>query len=191
MGILQMNEIYSFDNVFYDRNCDYIIDNFGYGFKPSKVAGKNIVGYRVAEDVWIQQVNDPIIFAWESIVEYFTNVPRSNFEWPHLVKYEEGCEYKEHHDYFHKGTKYYYQSMKIAGQRTHTAILYLNDDFTGGETFFKMRDLTVKPKKGSICVWRNTDKAGFLLQSTLHAGLPVTSGIKYILVSWVRELPFR
>lgn len=186
-----MNEIYSFDNIFYDENCDYIINNFGYGFKSSKVLGKNVVGYRVAEDIWIQQVNDPIIFAWESIVEHFTNVPRYNFELPNLVKYEEGCEYKEHHDYFYKNTNYYNQSMKNGGQRTHTAILYLNDDFTGGETFFKMRDLTVIPKKGSICVWRNTDKTGFPLQSTLHAGLPVKTGIKYILVSWVRELPIR
>lgn len=110
---------------------------------------------------------------------------------PSLIKYEIGQQYKEHHDFFHPdGGNYYLESIGNSGQRTHTAIIYLNDDYTGGETRFPELDFQVNPKKGMLCIWNNINPDGSLEGSSLHAGLPVITGRKWILIIWIREKKF-
>ena len=53
-----------------------------------------------------------------------------------------------------------------------TVIIYLNDDFTGGETEFSMPWLSVPPKAGKMLLFRHRQ---------LHKGNPVPKGIKYVL----------
>ena len=56
--------------------------------------------------------------------------------------------------------------------------VYLNDNFTGGETEFLMQALRVPPKKGSICLF----PAAY---THLHRGNPPLTGEKYILTGWL------
>jgi prolyl 4-hydroxylase len=70
-------------------------------------------------------------------------------------------------------------------------LLYLNDDFEGGQTDFPTWKLTVIPQTGSIISWRNMKENGELEKDSLHAGLPVTKGVKYILIVWVREHAYK
>jgi prolyl 4-hydroxylase len=70
--------------------------------------------------------------------------------------------------------------------RIGTAILYLNEGFKGGETFFPELGLKVIPEKGSVLFFDykysyETNK------KTLHAGLPVIEGTKYIATFWIRQ----
>ena len=51
-----------------------------------------------------------------------------------------------------------------------TCILYLNDDFTGGET--AVNDRVVKPQQGMALIFR---------RELLHEGRPVLDGSKYVL----------
>lgn len=53
-----------------------------------------------------------------------------------------------------------------------TLILYLNEEFTGGETFFLNSETLVAPQTGKALVFAH---------QLWHAGLPVKSGTKYIL----------
>ena len=55
-------------------------------------------------------------------------------------------------------------------------LLYLNDDFVGGDTKFLIQRLRVKPKKNSMIVF--PCGPGFI-----HKGTPVTSGYKKIIWS--------
>ena len=81
--------------------------------------------------------------------------------------------------------------LKRGGQRIYTAIAYLNDVEEGGATEFRDLNISVKPKKGSILVWKNvlpgTTKVHPL---SLHAGRPVTGGEKYAFNLWFRENKF-
>lgn len=154
------------------------------------VLGGNNTRYRVAEGIWIHE-KDLIADRFKHIVAGVTGLPIDNQETPHLIKYTEGGEYKEHWDYFLKGESYYEQSVAEGGQRVFSSILYLNDNFEGGETDFPKQDFVVKPKTGSIFTWRNINVDGTVKEDSLHAGLPVTKGIKYILIIWIRENEIR
>jgi len=53
----------------------------------------------------------------------------------------------------------------------YTLVVYLNDDFEGGETFFLLNNLKMKTKKGGALLFN---------QSLVHGGLKVLQGNKYI-----------
>lgn len=67
--------------------------------------------------------------------------------------------------------------------RVVSALIYLNpQDYEGGETHFKLMDFSVKPEKPSIVLFPSN-------YAYLHAAMPVTSGTKYVLVTWMNDLP--
>jgi prolyl 4-hydroxylase len=72
------------------------------------------------------------------------------------------------------------------GSRT-TALVYLNDDYEGGETCFIKTGLTVKGRKGDALLFRNATPDRALDPMTEHAGLPVTRGVKLLASRWIRE----
>ena len=72
------------------------------------------------------------------------------------------------------------------GQRVKTVIVYLNDDFEGGETHFPRLPLSHRGRKGDALIFSNVDEAGQPDRRTLHAGLPPTRGEKWVLSQWVR-----
>ncbi|MGZ3407402.1 MAG: 2OG-Fe(II) oxygenase [Polyangia bacterium] len=55
-----------------------------------------------------------------------------------------------------------------------TALFYLNEGFTGGETKLLDWDVVIEPKQGSIF---------FFEHAMLHEGCPVSAGTKYVLRS--------
>lgn len=67
--------------------------------------------------------------------------------------------------------------------RTVSVLIYLNpSEYEGGETHFKHFDLNVKPESPAIVVF----PSNYAYQ---HSAKPVTSGIKYVLVTWANDLP--
>jgi hypothetical protein len=76
------------------------------------------------------------------------------------------------------------------GQRIATFLIYLNDDFEGGETVFPKAGLSVRPAKGDALFFANVDEAGAPDPRSLHAGLPVAAGEKWIVSQWIHNRPF-
>lgn len=119
---------------------------------------------------------------------YLVGCNRNQIEALMVVKYGDGEEYYNHHDYF----KPEHQNIIAdGGQRISTFFCYLsslNED-EGGETEFPLIELKCKPSKGTAIFWWNVDTNGNLLYKTLHRGNPVKSktNIKYGLNIWVRE----
>ena len=64
-------------------------------------------------------------------------------------------------------------------QRAYTTVTYLNDDYTGGETFVASEngDYISVPKKGSIVILKSTPE-------NAHGVNPVTSGVRVTLPIW-------
>jgi prolyl 4-hydroxylase len=152
--------------------------------------GKQIDGYRTAEGTWLSKDLD-ITKTIMSIVSEYTNLPIDNMEDLHIVRYEIGGEYKQHHDFFFSNQDYYESvCTNRGGQRLKSTLFYLNDDFEGGETHFPKLNKMIKPEANKMIIWDNVNKDGSLDYDSLHAGLPVKSGVKYIGIIWIRENKF-
>jgi prolyl 4-hydroxylase len=171
-------------------HCNSLIELSQPQFTKTSTLGKEIDGYRVAQGAWLTSNHEPVTLLRKMVSEY-TLLPEENMEGTHIVKYEIGGEYKVHHDFFHPGESYYEKEVtKRGGQRTKSALVYLNNEFTGGETEFPQLNIKVTPQAGKLVVWDNIKSDGTLDYTSIHAGLPVISGIKYIAVIWIRENKF-
>jgi prolyl 4-hydroxylase len=97
-----------------------------------------------------------------------------------VLRYRGGQEYKPHLD-------------AVTGdpnQRILTMLVYLNEDYEGGETLFVRTGLRFRGRKGDALLFRNALPDGRGDAQALHAGLPVPSGEKLIASRWIRARPF-
>jgi prolyl 4-hydroxylase len=97
-----------------------------------------------------------------------------------LLRYRPGDEYKPHWDAL----------PAEPNQRVLTILVYLSDDYEGGETSFPRIGLTFRGKTGDALLFRNAAADGRPDPAALHAGLPVTKGVKYLASRWIRAERF-
>ncbi len=105
-------------------------------------------------------------------------------------RYAVGQEFKAHTDYFEPNGTDYLRFCAVAGQRTWTAMIYLNEPEAGGATRFKTIDKTVQPETGKLLCWNNLRPDGRPNVNTLHHGMKVRAGVKYVITKWYREKPW-
>ena len=94
-----------------------------------------------------------------------------------VLRYRPGGEYKPHFDAI----------PGFANQRVLTMLVWLNEDYEGGETAFPVAGLKLKGAPGDAILFRNTGPDGRRDPAAAHAGLPVASGEKLIASRWIRE----
>jgi prolyl 4-hydroxylase len=111
-------------------------------------------------------------------------------EYMQLLRYQEGQEYRPHRDYLPPSLITPLEEGG-AGQRESTVIIYLNDVENGGETEFIELHKKIAPKMGRILAFKNLHPDGSPDTRTLHAGLPVKSGAKWIGTLWIHQGVFR
>ena len=112
----------------------------------------------------------------------FAGRPFENAEMLSVLLYGAGHEYRPHCDWLPPGPEY-----DRNGQRVATALVYLNDSYDGGETHFLEPDITFKGASGDVLVFENVLPDGAPDEASRHAGLPVTSGAKWLGSKWFRE----
>jgi len=105
-------------------------------------------------------------------------------------RYHPGQEFREHHDWFHTTGAYWPEEASRGGQRSWTAMVYLNDVTAGGETVFPKLGATITPQQGALLLWNNANADGTPNPLTLHAALPVIEGAKYVITKWYRTRPW-
>jgi hypothetical protein len=66
--------------------------------------------------------------------------------------------------------------------RVLSVLLYLNDDYQGGEITFRHSNITLKPEPGSVLFF----PSNFLY---VHEVAPVTKGPRYALPNWYHNVP--
>ena len=102
-------------------------------------------------------------------------------------RYAVGQEFKAHTDYFEPDGADFTKFCSIAGNRTWTVMVYLNQPEAVGATRFKTIDKTVQPETGKLLAWNNRRADGTLNPATLHHGMKVRKGVKYVITKWYRE----
>ena len=102
-------------------------------------------------------------------------------------RYAVGQEFKGHTDYFEPDGADFAKFCAASGQRTWTVMIYLNEPEAGGATRFKAIDKIVQPETGKLLAWNNLRPDGRVNPSTLHHGMKVRSGTKYVITKWFRE----
>ncbi len=102
-------------------------------------------------------------------------------------RYAPGQQFRAHHDYFFQTESYWERVIADGGQRTWTAMIYLNDVAEGGATWFPQAGIRVAPKRGLLLIWNNMTLDGSPNDLTLHEGMPVVKGVKYVVTKWFRE----
>jgi len=116
-----------------------------------------------------------------------THIPVPVFEPTQILHYSVGQEFKPHLDFLEPGNPHHRAQLDSHGQRIATFLIYLNDEFAGGETEFSQIGLRYRGRTGDAIFWANCDMEGRPEPLTLHAGLPPISGEKWILSQWIRD----
>ena len=102
-------------------------------------------------------------------------------------RYQVGQEFKAHHDFFHPTQDYWAHEGRSGGQRSWTAMIFLNEPEEGGTTEFPHLGLGVRPQAGMMLIWNNVKPDGTLNYKTLHTGTPVVRGMKHVITKWYRQ----
>ena len=116
-------------------------------------------------------------------------VPIAHMEAFAVLNYAAGEEASEHHDYLDPAVPAYAEELTRIGQRTATALVYLNDDYEGGETAFPELGIGHRGRTGDALLFFNTGPEGRPDPRTLHAGRPPSSGQKWVLSQFIRSRP--
>ena len=105
-------------------------------------------------------------------------------------RYLPGQEFQPHHDWFYPDTSYWEFEMGRGGQRSITAMAFLNEVPAGGTTDFTDLGISIEPNPGVLLIWNNATPEGEPNTKTMHAGRPVLDGAKYIITKWFRTMPW-
>ncbi len=183
-------DITLFDGALTDWQCDYIRFRGAPHLRPSMVLDP-VTGQRIKDPVrnsdsaafdWF--LEDIVINAIMHSVTALTGIDAERSEPLHLLRYGVGQEYKPHYD-FVGGLENTGQFAEQ--QRTDTLCLYLNDVPVGGQTAFPRLGLSVPARRGQVVHFQNVDANGSPFVDSLHCGLPVRQGEKWLATLWIRK----
>lgn len=97
-----------------------------------------------------------------------SGLPLRNIEPVEVVRYQVGASYQVHTD---------------GWWRDYTLLVYLNDGYEGGETWFPELGGAVEPKAGDAIAWQNA-RNGVLINEHRHGVHPLIAGEKWAAVCW-------
>lgn len=134
-------------------------------------------------------LEDLALRAVQSRMAGAAGVPLVHAEHLVVLRYEPGQEYRPHRDY--RPPSSIERDRPEAGNRLRTICVYLNEVEAGGETEFPVAGLKVAPRPGRAVVFDNLHADGMPDVDSLHAGLPVQRGVKWLATLWLRQAPYR
>lgn len=155
--------------------------------RPSEIADhKGGADFRTSETCDLD-LGDPLVAEVDGLLCAFLGLAPAMSEPIQGQRYAPGQEFKPHTDSFNPGGVDYFVHCAEQGQRTWTAMLYLNQPEDGGATRFKDIGKTIQPETGKLVAWNNLLPDGTPNPATLHQGMKVRRGTKYIITKWFRE----
>ncbi|MEX0961630.1 MAG: 2OG-Fe(II) oxygenase [Simkaniaceae bacterium] len=191
--ICKRPRIYKIYSVLSDEECEYLIDRSAPHLQLSRVIGDNanegdFSAGRSSTNIFLQgNLRDKKIIEIEKRITEITGFPYENGEPMQVVHYDVGQEYRYHYDTFEHQCKGGQAALTFGGQRLATFLIYLNDVEDGGETHFYYAKMGVKPKKGDAILFFPSFQNGQPDPLTMHAGLPIKKGEKWIITRWFRQ----
>lgn len=184
-------DIYLVEKFLTGPDCRRIMQAINRHAVPSTLySGTQTAGFRTSHTHHFER-HDPLTRDLEHYICEVSGLDILHAEPLQGQRYQKGQEFRHHHDFFHVGERYWESEALRGGQRTWTAMLALNEPREGGETDFPQLDFRFRPRTGRLLMWNNMDRDGRPNMKTLHAGMPVTRGIKHIVTLWFRQEPWR
>lgn len=116
-------------------------------------------------------------------------LPTAVMELTKVLHYAPGERFNRHFDYLDPAVPGHQAEIGRRGQRIVTFLLYLNEDYEGGETDFPLAGVRYRGARGDGFFFANVDPAGAPDRATLHQGLPPVAGEKWLLSQWIRNRP--
>lgn len=180
-------------NAIEDKKCDYIVEymkkqpmRWAEATKGESIENPVNKTDRITQEVKKGKLEKQIIAL---IKKLFTEIVNDKlgktlqwFETPVVLFYTKDGQYKPHSDseYFDSVTR----KWKKLVDRDYSILLYLSDDFTGGDLTFNMFGFSYHPKKGDVVFFPSDSRYK-------HEAERVLSGNRYAIVSWcaVKESP--
>ena len=142
----------------------------GEGMRDPHRDSDNMVIAPMTEDLVVQAINRTIAAASDTQVGWGEPL--------HILRYAPGQQYRPHHDA--------HAYPQVEKRRVATALLYLNDAYEGGETNFPELGISVRGGIGDLLIFHNLDGDKMPDMRMIHAGLPITSGEKWLATRWIR-----
>jgi prolyl 4-hydroxylase len=133
--------------------------------------------------------DDPLVRAVYARLADYAGLDIAHAEALQGQRYAPGQQFKAHTDYFEPTGLDYFPHTEDGGQRTWTLMVYLNQPAAGGATRFLQLDKLIQPETGKLVAWHNRTADGGVNAATLHAGMPVRAGTKYVITAWFRDRP--
>ena len=171
--------------------CAWLIDRSRSRIAPAKVIDPNGVQKldpartNSGAEFPVQDM-DIVLEVIRNRISTATRIPVPVFEPTQVLHYDVGEEFKPHHDFLDPANPDHGNLLEF-GQRIATFLIYLNEEFEGGETQFPKVGIEFRGKAGDAIFWANVDREAQPDPLTLHAGLAPTSGEKWILSQWIRD----
>lgn len=184
--------IFAIDDFLPDAVCDWLRDRAGAVSEPALVydpetgeGRRESVRTNAAAQFALERMDVVLAVVRERIARA-AGLPVPGLEWTQVLHYAVGQTFDWHVDWLDPALPGYAADLASRGQRIATCLVFLNDDFEGGETAFEAGGLRHRGRKGDALMWANTLPDGAIDRRTRHAGLPPTSGEKWVLSQWLR-----
>lgn len=179
------------ESVLDDEECDALIEQARPRLDRSRtvteVGTNEIDAARTSSGMFFRVGETELVTRLEYRVSALLGLPVEHGEGLQVLHYQPGQQYEPHYDWFDPTQAGHQKITSTGGERIATLIMYLNTPEGGGGTHFPRAHVTVCARKGSAVyfAYERGDK------SSLHAGLPVTRGEKWIATKWLRERPYQ
>jgi prolyl 4-hydroxylase len=171
------------------ETCAALIERIDANRRPSEISDDvGIANFRTSETCDLDW-RDPVVGDVDRKIANLLGLPLLASEPLQGQRYAPGQEFRPHTDTFEPGGYDFLVHTAESGQRTWTAMVYLNEPEDGGATRFKAIGKTVQPETGKLLAWNNLLPDGRPNPATLHQGMKVRKGTKYVLTKWFRQGP--
>ncbi len=174
--------------------CDWLMARAAGRYRPSMMFDgqkSTFLATRTCSDFKFDIVEaDCVLQVVRERIAAITGMPTATFEPPQIFHYALGQEIKPHYDALRLGDQGYGQGGTYKGDRIATFLLYLNDDYDGGELEFPKVGVKHRGKAGGGVYFAHVDGDGIPDRKSLHAALPITRNEKFILSQWIHDRPF-
>jgi len=146
---------------------------------------------RRSETQWISPSDIDVVHKLYKKITDMTGQDSKNFEPLQVVHYTKNGYFRSHYDQCDSSDEWCVHDVRrFNGVRYMTLLIYLNNEFTGGETEFPRLKKKLRPETGDAILFYNTNhKKTCVLPDSLHQGNDIQSGEKWIANVWIRSPP--
>jgi len=183
------------DDVLSRAECEQLIAMAAPRLVPSTVvdpgSGEDrVAAHRDSMGMFFRLQETPFIANLDRRISELMGSPLDHGESLQALRYGPGTKAAPHFDFLVPSNSANERSIARSGQRIGTLVMYLNEVAGGGETVFPEIGLSVAPYPGRAVYFEYCNSLGQLDPRSLHAGAPVTGGVKWVLTKWMRQRRF-